>query len=57
VLGYTADVRTEERVAGLRAGMSEVLAKPAGLFALDAAVASCLQAVAAASALARDGAA
>jgi two-component system sensor histidine kinase EvgS len=50
VLGYTADVRTEERVAGLRAGMSEVLAKPAGLFALDAAVASCLQAVAAASA-------
>ncbi len=57
VLGYTADARTEDREAGLRAGMNEVLVKPADLLALDAAVASCLPAAYAASALAREGAA
>ena len=57
VLGYSADARTEGREAGLRAGMNEVLVKPAGLLALEAAVASCLSAACAASALARNGAA
>lgn len=57
VLGYMADARTEDREAGLRAGMKEVLVKPAGLLALDVAVASCLPAAYAAGALARDGAA
>ncbi len=57
VLGYTADARAEDRVAGLRAGMNAVLVKPAGLRALEEAVASCLPAAGAASGLAREGAA
>jgi two-component system sensor histidine kinase EvgS len=57
VLGYTADAREEDRAAGLRAGMNEVLVKPVGLRALEEALASCLPASRAASGLARDGAA
>lgn len=57
VLGYTAGARPEDRETGLRAGMNEVLVKPAGLRALADAIDSCLPAALGASALARDGAA
>ena len=57
VLGYTADARPEDHEAGLQTGMKEVLVKPAGLRALEAAVASCLPTACAASGVARDGAA
>lgn len=57
VLGYTADARAEDHEAGLQAGMNAVLVKPAGLRALEQAVASCLPAACAASGPARDGAA
>lgn len=57
VLGYTAGAHPEDREAGLQAGMNEVLVKPAGLKALEDAVASCLSAACAVSGHARDGAA
>lgn len=57
VLGYTAGARAEDREAGLRAGMHEVLVKPAGLRELEQALASCLPAACARGGLARDGAA
>ncbi|HEY9270362.1 ATP-binding protein [Achromobacter sp.] len=57
VLAYTGDARTEDREAGLRAGMHEVLVKPAGLRELEQALASCLPAACAPVGLARDGAA
>lgn len=55
VLGYAADARTEDCEAGLRAGMDEVLVKPAGLRELQQALAACLPAAGVPSGLARDG--
>jgi len=57
VLGYSADACTEDREAGLRAGMREVLVKPAGLRELEKALATCLPAACHPGVLARDGAA
>jgi len=57
VLGYVADARAEDCEAGLRAGMDEVLVKPAGLRELQQALAACLPATGVPSGLARDGAA
>ncbi|MEN5068160.1 hybrid sensor histidine kinase/response regulator [Achromobacter aegrifaciens] len=57
VLGYTADARTEDCEAGLRAGMIEILVKPVGLRDLEQALASCLPAARTRDGLAPDGAA
>ncbi|MBO1014527.1 response regulator [Achromobacter sp. SD115] len=57
VLGYTADVRIEDREGGRRAGMVEVLVKPASLRDLQQALAFCLPEARTPSGLACDGAA
>ncbi len=55
VLGYSADARPEDREAGLRAGMNEMLLKPAGLRELEQATARCLSSASLARGRARDG--
>lgn len=57
VVGYTADARADDCEAGSRAGMIEVLVKPAGLRDLEQALAFCLPAGRIPSGFARVGAA